>query len=73
MVGVQGVLVSPIPLEAQVNDYSEVSAVKDLTLIEAYRAYLQFQQYKGQESTNLLLAQDTVLLQKIANNMHGSP
>ena len=59
--------------EAQVNDYSEVSAVKDLTLIEAYRAYLQFQQYKGQESTNLLLAQDTVLLQKIANNMHGSP
>lgn len=58
--------------EAQVNDYSEVSAVKDLTLIEAYRAYLQFLQYKEQESANMLLAQNTVLLQKIANNMHAN-
>jgi hypothetical protein len=50
------------------NSYSETSAVKDLTMIEAYRAYLQYLQYRDGEETNLLLSQDTVLLQKIAGN-----
>jgi hypothetical protein len=50
------------------NSYTETSAVKDLAMIESFRAYLQFLQYRDQEQTNLLLAQDTELLQELVDH-----
>lgn len=51
------------------NSYSEASALKDIAMINSYKAYVQYLQYRDGEQTNLLLAQDTVLLEKIANNI----
>lgn len=39
------------------NGDSETQAVKDLTMIESYRAYLQYKQYRLQEQDTFLLAE----------------
>ncbi len=56
---------------ADLNEYNETSAIKDLTMIESYRAYLQYLQYSDQENMQLEMAQQTTLLQEIAKHETG--